>query len=450
MKKIYKLSFSKIKKSIKSKKDIKNIVNYFVKRTNEKNKKLKFSNYFISKPKFSKNIKDNKINISFIPYMIKDIFLIKNTKGIANNYNLKNYKSKYNCTIQKILKKNKSIFIGKNNMDEFAIGSYGKNTKFKVLNPWNKKIFPGGSSSGSAVSVSSGSCMFSIATDTGGSIRLPSSINGLTGIKVTYGTISRYGVISFAPTLDSVGIISKKTKDLIKILNKIQTKDKKDKTSVNFIKKKKKKTIIVPLKIFNSKYLDIENKKYLQKLIYILKKIGIKVEFDKTLSEKTLLITNKVYYSISSVEAFSCLSKFDNIRYGKKNFIYKNIRDIYKKDFFIKSVRQRMNKGKKELLNKKKYYINNRLRIILIKKMKKYLKKKYLILPVVNLKELKKRRKKIDLYNTLANMIGFPSISFRIGFSKKYNIPIGMQIMGNKFEDKNIVNIVKNIQNEEI
>ncbi|WDI79264.1 amidase family protein [Candidatus Vidania fulgoroideae] len=450
MKKIYKFSFSKIKKLIKSKKDIKNVVKFFVKRANKKNKKLKFSNNILKKPKFSKNIKNNKIDISFIPYMIKDIFLIKSTRGIANSENLKNYKPTYNCTINKILKKNKSIFIGKNNMDEFAIGSYGKNTKFKVLNPWNKKIFPGGSSSGSAVSVSSGSCMFSIANDTGGSVRLPSTINGLTGIKVTYGTISRYGLISFAPTFDSVGIILNKAEDLIKILNKIQKKDKKDKTSVNFIKKKKKKTIIIPLKIFNSKYLDTESKDYLQKLIYIFKKIGIKIEFDKKLNEKTLLKTNKIYYSISSVETFSCLSKFDNIRYGKKKIIYKSIKNIYKKNFFMKSVRQRMNKGKKELLNRKEYYINNKLRNILIKKMKEYLKKKYLILPVISLDELKKKRKKIDLYNTLANVIGFPSISFRIGFSKKYNIPIGMQIMGNKFEDKNIVNIVKNIQNEKI
>ncbi|MGX7589156.1 amidase family protein [Candidatus Vidania fulgoroideorum] len=444
MNKIHKLSFKKLKKKIKSKHDIKKTVKYFNKRILRKNSKLLFSNLIV-KPNFSKNISYNRKKISFITYTIKDIFLVKNTISVANNRNLKFYKNTFDCTVYKILKENKSIFLGKTNLDEFAIGSYGINTNYITLNPWNKNIFPGGSSSGSAVSVASGACMFSIATDTGGSVRIPSSINGLTGMKPTYGTISRYGVVSFAPTLDTVGVISKNAEDIIKILKKIQKKDFKDKTSVKFVNKKCKKNIIIPIKVFNSKYLDKETKYYLQKFISFCEKDFI-LKYDKKISEDFLVKTNEIYYSISSVEAYSCLSKFDNIRYGRKKNIFKSIKNIYKNFSIRESVKKRMKKGKKVLSNENEYKYNNILRKMIKKNMNIYLKNNYIILPVISLKEIEKKTKNVDMYNTIANITGFPSVSFRIGFSKKYNIPICIQILGKKFEDINILKIVKNFQ----
>ncbi|MGX7589000.1 amidase family protein [Candidatus Vidania fulgoroideorum] len=447
--KIHKLSFSNIKKKLNNNDDIKRLINYFVKRI--KRKKMGYSTYINKKIRYKKDvIKINKNKISYIPYMIKDIFNIKGTKRLANNKNLDSYKSKYDCTINRILKKNFCLFLGKNSLDEFAVGSYGRNSKIETLNPWNVKIFPGGSSSGSAVSVALGCCMFSIATDTGGSVRLPASLNGLTGIKPTYGLISRYGMLSYAPTLDTVGIIAKRAKDIKKIFTKIVRKDKNDKTSISFKNVNKNMEITIPNFVFNSKYLDKETKNCIGKFLEFCNNKNIKITIDRNIKKDIFYITNKIYKIISSTEIYSSLSKFDSLRYGKNKKIFSCIKNIHNELYLGKEIIQKIRNGKKyALIGTYDYscYMRSKIK----KKILKLLRGKYLLIPVLSLKELDKNKNdKIDIYNVIANLTGLPSVSFRVGYSKKYNIPICVQIMGNKFEDINILNIIKVFQNEKI
>jgi len=264
--------------------------------------------------------------LSGIPLSIKDIFLIKGKKTTCASRILENFNSPYDSTVIKKLKENNFVFLGKTNMDEFAMGSSTENSAFKTTkNPWDVKRVPGGSSGGSAASVSADLCAGSFGTDTGGSIRQPASLCGVTGLKPTYGMISRHGIIAFSSSLDQAGPIAKDVLDSAILLKAVAGYDKKDQTSRKFkvkdypeIVKKADKSKIKGLKIglpveFFSEGLEKDIYAKIMDMKHILKDLGAEV-IDISLPDTSFSIAS--YYVIATSEASSNLERYDGIRYG--------------------------------------------------------------------------------------------------------------------------------------
>ncbi len=261
-----------------------------------------------------------------IPLSIKDIFLIKGKKTTCASKILENFISPYDSTVIKRLKENNFIFLGKVNMDEFAMGSSTENSAFKTTkNPWDTKRVPGGSSGGSAASVSADLCAGSFGTDTGGSIRQPASLCGVVGLKPTYGMISRYGIIAFSSSLDQAGPVAKDVLDSAILLETVSGFDRLDSTSRKFkikkysdIVKKADKSKIKGLKIgipkeFLSEGLDKDILSNIQEIKNNLKGLGAEI-IEISLPDTAYSIA--AYYVIATSEASSNLERYDGIRYG--------------------------------------------------------------------------------------------------------------------------------------
>ncbi|MHB1646559.1 MAG: amidase family protein [bacterium] len=261
-----------------------------------------------------------------IPLSIKDIFLMKGKKTTCASKILENFISPYDSTVIKRLKENNFIFLGKVNMDEFAMGSSTENSAFKsTKNPWDTKRVPGGSSGGSAASVSADLCAGSFGTDTGGSIRQPASLCGVVGLKPTYGMISRYGIIAFSSSLDQAGPVAKDVLDSAILLEAVSGFDRLDSTSRKFkikkysdIVKKADKSKIKGLKIgipkeFLSEGLDKDILSNIQEIKNNLKELGAEI-IEISLPDTAYSIA--AYYVIATSEASSNLERYDGIRYG--------------------------------------------------------------------------------------------------------------------------------------
>jgi len=264
-----------------------------------------------------------------IPLSIKDIFLMKGKKTTCASKILENFISPYDSTVVKKLKENNFVFLGKTNMDEFAMGSSTENSAFKTTkNPWDIKRVPGGSSGGSAASVSADLCAGSFGTDTGGSIRQPASLCGVVGLKPTYGMVSRYGIIAFSSSLDQAGPIAKDVLDSAILLDAVAGFDGFDQTSRKFkikkysdIVKKADKSKIKGLKVgipkeFLSEGLDNEILSNIQEIKNNLKELGAEI-VEISLPDTAYSIA--VYYVIATSEASSNLERYDGIRYGLRS-----------------------------------------------------------------------------------------------------------------------------------
>lgn len=278
-----------------------------------------------------------------IPLSIKDIFLMNGKKTTCASKILENFNSPYDSTVIRKLKENNFVFLGKTNMDEFAMGSSTENSAFKTTkNPWDTKRVPGGSSGGSAASVSADLCAGSFGTDTGGSIRQPASLCGVTGLKPTYGMISRYGIIAFSSSLDQAGPIAKDVLDSAILLKAVAGYDNKDQTSRKFkakdypeIVKKADGSKIKGLKIglpveFFSEGLEKNIYAKIMNVKHILKDLGAEV-IDISLPDTSFSIAS--YYVIATSEASSNLERYDGIRYGYRfkgmdNSFYHGIKDV--------------------------------------------------------------------------------------------------------------------------
>ncbi len=269
-----------------------------------------------------------------IPLSIKDIYLMKDTKTTCASKILENFNSPYDSTVIKKLKENNFVFLGKTNMDEFAMGSSTENSAFKITkNPWDTSRVPGGSSGGSAAGVSAGLCAGSFGTDTGGSIRQPASLCGVVGLKPTYGIISRYGIIAFSSSLDQAGPIAKDVLDCAILLKSVAGYDKNDHTSRKFeikdypeLVRKAGKSIIKGLKIgfpveFFSEGLEKDVYKKIMDVKELFKDLGAQT-IDISLPDTSYSIA--AYYVIATSEASSNLERYDGIRYGYRFIDDKN------------------------------------------------------------------------------------------------------------------------------
>lgn len=296
-----------------------------------------------------------------IPLSIKDIFFIKGKKTTCASKILENFISPYDSTVVRKLKKNNYVFIGKTNLDEFAMGSSTENSAYKTTkNPYDLDRVPGGSSGGSAAGVSADLCAGSFGTDTGGSVRQPASLCGVVGLKPTYGTISRYGIIAFSSSLDQAGIISKDVLDAAIMLKAVAGFDEKDQTSRKFapkdypeIVKKADKSDIKGLRVglpieFFSDGLDPAVNKKITEAVKLLRSLDAKV-VDISLPDTKYSVA--AYYVTATSEASSNLERYDGIRFGYRHNgenKLENLEELYRKSReagFGKEVKRRIMLG---------------------------------------------------------------------------------------------------------
>ena len=395
-----------------------------------------------------------------IPIGIKDNLCMKGTKTTCSSKMLENFVSPYDATVIEKLKDENIISLGKLNMDEFAMGSSTESSYFKkTKNPWNLNKVPGGSSGGSAAAVAANMVPWALGSDTGGSIRQPASLCGVVGLKPTYGLVSRYGLVAFASSLDQIGPITKDVRDSAMLLSLIAGHDEKDTTSEEIEKKdyiKALKNDVKGLKIgvpkeFFGEGINEEVKKELTKAIETYKELGAEIEEFSLDVAKYALAT---YYIIACAEASSNLGRFDGIRYGYRTPEYSNLKEIYKKsrsEGFGPEVKRRIILGTYVLSSGyyDAYYKKaQQVRTLVSNEFSKAFEKYDVILtptsPVTAFNIGEKSNNPLEMYladtcTVSINIAGVPAISIPCGVDSE-GMPVGMQLIGNKFEEEKILN----------
>ena len=402
-----------------------------------------------------------------IPIAIKDNIMVNGLRCTCASKMLDNFVSIYDAGVIDLVKKHNMVIIGKTNMDEFAMGSTSETSFYGApVNPWNKEKVSGGSSGGSAVAVAGRLVPFSLGSDTGGSIRQPASFNGIVGMKPSYGRISRYGLVAFASSLDQIGPMTRNVKENAQILNILCQKDNRDLTSVDTNEDFTRK-IGLPLdnfKVAIPKYFisDVVNPEIKEKVLEIkklLEKNNIKVSMvDINHIDKAVIL----YQIIAMGEASSNLARFDGVRYGYSYPNPKNLEELYLKtreNGFGKEVKRRIMVGSYILSGENaNIYYNKAMQIRddLQKNFKKVFSEYDLIIGPTTARcaydlntgsDDPLRGFMDDILVMHANMGGFPSLSLPIGFNKE-NLPIGLQIIGNNFDEATIYQLASFIENE--
>ena len=404
-----------------------------------------------------------------IPVAHKDLFSTKGILTTCASKMLENYYPPFDATVVSKLAKVGMVNIGKTNMDEFAMGSSNETSYFgPVKNPWDLETVPGGSSGGSASAVAARLSPVATGTDTGGSIRQPASFCGLTGLKPTYGTVSRYGMIAYASSLDQGGPIGQSAEDCALLFDEMKGYDNNDPTSNSKFKKEKIKldlkkqdakniTIGIPKEYFSSK-LDVKILNVLNEAIEIFKKLGFNI---KEVSLPDHEYTIPAYYILASAEASSNLSRYDGIKFGHRCDKPKSLEDLYlrtRKEGFGKEVKKRIMIGSYALSSG--YYDEYYMRALKIRRiirdnfMSTFENVDFLFAPTCPSTAFKIGEKSSDavamylsdIYTTPVNLAGLPAVSIPVGFSN--NMPVGMQIIGNDFSEGNILRISHLFQQE--
>ena len=394
-----------------------------------------------------------------VPIAVKDNICIKGKKTTCASKILENFVPQYNAEVIDRLEKAGMIIIGKTNMDEFAMGSTTETSAYGVTrNPWNLEHVPGGSSGGSCAAVAAGETFMALGSDTGGSIRQPSSFCGVTGIKPTYGTVSRYGLIAYGSSLDQIGPVCKDVTDCATVLEAIASYDPKDSTSVkreSYDFTSALKDDVKGLKIgiprdYFGEGLDPEVKESILKAAKVLEEKGaILEEFDLSLVEYAI----PAYYVIASAEASSNLARFDGVKYGYRTKEYNGLHNMYKKsrsEGFGPEVKRRIMLGSFVLSSGyyDAYYIKALKTKALIKQAFDRAFKKYDVIlgpaaPTTAPKLGESLSDPIkmylgDIYTISVNLAGLPGISVPCGVDSK-GLPIGMQLIGDCFKEDNII-----------
>ena len=392
----------------------------------------------------------------------------KGVKTTCSSKMLENFVAPYDATVVEKLNDEHLINLGKLNMDEFAMGSSTEYSAFKkTRNPWNLNTVPGGSSGGSAAAVAAKMVPWALGSDTGGSIRQPAAFCGVVGLKPTYGLVSRYGLVAFASSLDQIGPITKDVRDSAMLLNLIAGHDERDTTSENMPKKdytKALKNDVKGLKIgipkqYYGEGINPEVKAKLEEAIETYKKLGAEVEeFSLDIADYALA----TYYIIACAEASSNLGRFDGIRYGYRTENYENLKDIYKNsrsEGFGPEVKRRiilgtyvLSSGYYDAYYKKAQHVRT-----LVKKEFDEAFKKYDVLltpasPTVAFGIGTKSNNPLEMYladicTVPVNIAGLPGISLPCGVDKN-GMPIGMQLIGNRFEEEKILNAAYTFEQE--
>ena len=443
---------------------IEEITKAYADRINEKEPEV---NAFVS-TRLDEAIAESKNPEAGIPIGIKDNICTKGIKTTCSSKMLENFVSPYDATvITKIKEKNMPI-LGKLNMDEFAMGSSTENSSFKITrNPWNLNKVPGGSSGGSAAAVAANLVPWALGSDTGGSIREPASFCGIVGLKPTYGLVSRSGLVAFASSLDQIGPMTKDVEDSALLLNIIAGHDENDSTSVKREKidyTKNLKNSIQGMKIgvpkeFFGEGINPEVKKSLENSIEEYKKLGAIVEeCSLDVSESSLA----AYYIIACAEASSNLGRFDGIRYGYRAKDYKDLKELFVKSRtggFGKEVKRRiilgtyvLSSGYYDAFYKKAQKVRTYVKNKFDECFKKY---DVLLTPVAPTTAFdigSKTNNPLEMYladicTVSINIASVPAISIPCGVDSN-NMPIGMQLIGNRFQEEKILNAAYAIEQQ--
>ncbi len=401
-----------------------------------------------------------------IPCAVKDNILIDNTRCTAGSKILENYVSTYDATVIKKLREAGAVFLGKTNLDEFAMGSSTENSAFgPTKNPHDLTRVPGGSSGGSAAAVAAGLALFALGSDTGGSIRFPASFCGVVGLKPTYGRVSRHGLMAMASSLDQIGPITKNVYDAALVLNAIAGPDKFDSTTFpkeapdytyGIDKPIKGLKIGVPKEYF-SEGLDSKVNNSIQKAISKFQSLGAEI-IDISLPHSEYALAT--YYIIMSCEVSSNLARYDGIKYGfSKSDKVKNLLDVYlesRVDGFGEEVRRRVMLGTYALsagYYDAYYKKAQQVRTLVKKDFDEAFEKVDAIIgptaPTVAFKLGEKTEDPLamylsDVYTVAINLAGVPALSVPCGFAD--NLPVGLQIIGKQFDEAKILQIGYNYE----
>lgn len=395
-----------------------------------------------------------------IPIALKDNMIVKGLQTACSSKILEGFKAPYDGTLSTILKENGFVVLGKLNMDEFAMGSSCETSFYqKTTNPWNKEFVPGGSSGGSAAAMAARLAPLTLGSDTGGSIRQPASFCGVTGLKPTYGRISRYGLVAFASSLDQIGPITWNAEDAAEILSVIGQYDEKDSTSAKVESKDYKKALTgdikglrigIPEEYF-SEGLDEEVKKSVKAAIDQLKELGAEI---KTVQLPHTDYSVAVYYILATAEASSNLARFDGVRYGHRAEESDKLNDLYVKsrsEGFGTEVKRRIMLGTYVLSAGyyDAYYLKaQRVRTLIKNDFINAFKEVDVIVgptaPTTAFKLGEKMDDPLqmylnDIYTISLNLFGGCGMSIPCGFDSA-GMPIGLQLLGNHFEEDKLLN----------
>lgn len=394
-----------------------------------------------------------------VPVAIKDNMCTKGMKTTCSSKILYNFLPTYTAEAVKNLEAAGAVILGKTNMDEFAMGSTTETSAYgETKNPWNTEHVPGGSSGGSCAAVAAEECFYALGSDTGGSIRQPSSFCGVTGIKPTYGTVSRYGLIAYGSSLDQIGPVAKDVTDCATILEVIASYDEKDSTSIKredydftsaLVDDVKGMKIGIPKDYFGEG-LNPEVKEAVLKAAEVLKEKGAVVEeFELGLVEYAI----PAYYVIACAEASSNLARFDGVKYGYRTEEYTDLHNMYKKsrsEGFGDEVKRRIMLGSFVLSSGyyDAYYLKAlRTKALIKKEFDKAFEKYDVILGPAAPTTAPKLGCSLndpmqmylgDIYTISVNLAGLPGISLPCGVDSK-GLPIGLQLIGDCFKEKNII-----------
>ena len=397
-----------------------------------------------------------------VPCAIKDNILIEGTIATAGSKILENYISSYDATIVSKLRKEGVSFLGKTNMDEFAMGTSTENSAFgPTKNPRDLTRIPGGSSGGSAAAVAADLCIFALGSDTGGSVRQPASMCGIVGLKPTYGRVSRHGLIAMASSLDQIGPLTKNVYDSALVLNIISGQDIFDSTTVpkpvpDFTKDLDKKIkglkVGVPKEFFGEG-LDGEVKEKIEETISKLKDLGAEIVEISLPNFEYALAT---YYIIVPSEVSANLSRFDGIRYGHSSKKSKTLLDTYlesRSEGFGAEPKRRIMLGAYALSSGyyDAYYLKaQKVRALIKKDFDEAFNKVDIIVGPTAPHTAFKLGEKIsdplslymeDIYTVPVNLTGLPAISIPCGNGATSGMPVGFQIIGRSFDEETVLRV---------
>lgn len=396
-----------------------------------------------------------------IPLAIKDILCVKGVKTTCGSRILENFIAPYDATVIKKLKEKGAVFVGRTNMDEFAMGSSTETSYFGATrNPWDLDRVPGGSSGGSAAAVSADECMGALGTDTGGSIRQPAACCGMVGLKPTYGRVSRFGLVAFASSLDQIGPMTKDVEDAAILMNEICGYDSLDSTSVNIEvpdytrvlgKDVKGMSVGIPKEYFAGG-IDKEVEETVHEAIKVLAGLGMDVQ-EVSLPHTKYAVA--VYYLVAPAEASSNLARYDGVKYGHRTQEETGLLNMYKlsrSEGFGTEVKRRIMLGTYALsagYYDAYYRKASQVRTLIRNDFEKVFKACDIIVtptaPTPAFRIGEKLNDPLTMYlsdilTIPANLAGIAGVSLPCGFTRE-GLPIGLQMLADSFQEANLLRV---------
>ena len=395
-----------------------------------------------------------------VPIALKDLICTQGSRTTCASKILDQFVAPYNATVVNRLNAAGAVIVGKTNMDEFAMGSSNENSSHHTtMNPWALDRVPGGSSGGSAAAVAAHQCIAALGSDTGGSIRQPAGFCGVTGLKPTYGRVSRFGLVAFASSLDQIGPITKSVADAATLMNVIGGKDDLDSTSADvplpdftqaLDQDVKGMKLGIPKEYFTGG-MQPEVEKSVQEGIRTLESLGMQTV---EVSLPHLNYAVAAYYIIACAEASTNLSRYDGVKYGYRSSNSDNLVNMYentREEGFGEEVKRRIILGTFVLSSGyyDAYYLKGQqVRTLIKQDFENALEKCDVIAAPVTPYPAFKLGEKLDdplqmyladIYTISANLAGIPAMSIPCGFVGKENLPIGLQLMGKHFDEANLI-----------